>query len=245
MIRPAISLYAHRRPRLSKNDLASRHVLIVSTAVDLSTDAVVRALGERNVRVTRWNTEDYPFRSRLTSLLTGSDVGGRLVRQSESSVDFSTITAVWYRRVRTPERPDAMDPGIFDFCLRESRASLIGGLLGTCPRHARWMSLPSAVWNAEHKVYQLAVARECGFKIPDTVVTNDPAEARIAFMRFDGHMIAKPVRTGYVEVEGDPYSIFTSAVTPDDVNDLERGVRPCHLPAANSKALRRSSNRRR
>jgi len=56
--------------------------------------------------------------------------------------------------------------------------------------------------------------------IPETVVTNDAAEARVAFARFGGQMIAKPVRTGYIEIGGAPHAIYTSAVSASDLEDM-------------------------
>lgn len=198
------------------------HVLIVSTALDLSTDSVVRALTTRGVRVTRWNTEDYPFASLLSSHI-GADpetITTHLTRTGGGETPLADVTAVWYRRVRIPERKPDMDAGVYDFCIRESRAALIGMLLGALPPTARWMSDPTAVWAAEHKLLQLRVAQAVGFKVPETVITNDAAEVRRAFERFDGQMIAKPVRTGYVEVQGQAHAIFTSAVVRSDLDDM-------------------------
>jgi glutathione synthase/RimK-type ligase-like ATP-grasp enzyme len=114
-----------------------------------------------------------------------------------------------------------MDAGVYDFCLRESRAALLGTLLGALPANARWLSQPTAVWVAEHKLFQLAIARDCGLTIPDTIVTNEAADARAAFARFGGRMIAKPVRTGYVEVDRIPHAIFTSEVSSWDLEDMQ------------------------
>ena len=196
------------------------HVLIVSTALDLATDAVVRALRERGVRATRWNTEDFPYASQLTVAMRGGTVTTHLVRDGNERVELSDVTAVWYRRVRTAECPAGMDPGVHEFCLRESRAALLGALLAAIPRTARWMSDPTAVWVAEHKLKQLAAAHECGLCIPETVVTNDGRSAQAAFAEFDSSMIAKPARTGSVEVEGAPFAIFTSQVRKEDMADM-------------------------
>jgi hypothetical protein len=73
----------------------------------------------------------------------------------------------------------------------------------------RWMSHPSAVWQAEFKPFQLSVASEVGLSIPRTLVSNDPIAIRKAFDDF-GSMIVKPARTGHVVHSGDEYSIFTS-----------------------------------
>jgi len=199
---------------------APPHVLIVSTVLDSATDEVAHLLAARDITVARWNTEEYPFATRLVVVGDEQSVSMRVIQPHDAVTDLSSVTAVWYRRVRVPPRPDGMDAGVYDFCLRESRSSLIGALLGALPETARWMSAPSAVWAAEHKIFQLAMARSCGLTVPATVVTNDASEARAAFARFGGRMIAKPVRTGYVEVEGSPHAIFTSAVSAADLEDM-------------------------
>ena len=38
---------------------------------------------------------------------------------------------------------------------------------------AAWMNRPASTYLAESKPYQLAVARQCGFLVPETLVTND------------------------------------------------------------------------
>src|SRR5712692_9449248 len=84
-------------------------------------------------------------------------------------------TSIWYRRVRTPSTPNGMDEGVATFCRQEARAAIIGSIVG---RHARWMSHPAAVWEAEYKPYQLQVAASVGLNIPPTVITNDPSTIR-------------------------------------------------------------------
>ena len=192
--------------------------------LDLATDAVVRTLGQRGTRVTRWNTEEYPFAARLTTLLSPAPTAPPVVwlaREGGSRRSLADVTAVWYRRVRVPERPAHMDVGVYDFCLREARAALMGTLLAALPDNVRRMSDPGAVWAAEWKLCQLAAAHQAGLAVPETVVTNDAAEARSAFTRFGGAMIAKPARTGYVEVDGRPYAIFTSRVLAEHIESLD------------------------
>lgn len=199
------------------------HVLIVSTMLDLSTDAVVRRLTDAGVQCTRWNTELFPLTEQLTTRLAGDlevDPHVRLTRTVVGPTDFDDVTAVWYRRVRIPERDPGMDGGVYDFCVREARAALLGTLLGALPRGVRWMSPPTAVWAAEHKLFQLAVARRVGLQIPDTVVTNDATDMRAVFERFDRKIIGKPVRGGYVEVDGKPFAIYTSPIDEADLADL-------------------------
>ena len=43
---------------------------------------------------------------------------------------------------------------------------------------AAWMNFPAATYLAESKPYQLAMARRCGFLVPDTLISNDAARIR-------------------------------------------------------------------
>ena len=197
------------------------HVLVVSTVLDLATDAVVRTLGDWGVRTTRLNTEDYPFGARMTTVFDAASSGaGSRGHVAWEGSRIDDVSAVWYRRVRSPVRPDGMDLGVYDFCAREARAALLGTLLGDVRAGLAWMSPPSNVWAAEHKLQQLATAARLGLSIPETVVTNDAREVRAAFSRFRGQMIAKPVRSGYVEVGGEPRAIFTSQVLQQHLETL-------------------------
>lgn len=187
-------------------------VLIISTVADVATDAVVRSLLELGVEHRRVNTEDYPFQRSLT-IDFGQGVGavlnfdGRWIRPA----------SIWYRRVRSPSCPEGMDGGIYDFCVRENRAALLGGALG---QRVRWMSDPGCVWRAEFKAYQLQVALEVGLRIPKTVITSSPDAVRRAFDEF-GPLVVKPARSGHFKNGGEEFSIFTSRVDEEHLAELD------------------------
>jgi glutathione synthase/RimK-type ligase-like ATP-grasp enzyme len=109
-----------------------------------------------------------------------------------------------------------MNAGVFDFCLQEARAALIGTTLA---HTARWMSHPAAIWCAEHKAYQLQIARECGFLIPETVITNDPDVIRKAFAAFGKMMIVKPTHGGYVDYGHEQRAVYTSQVLEEHMSE--------------------------
>jgi glutathione synthase/RimK-type ligase-like ATP-grasp enzyme len=110
-----------------------------------------------------------------------------------------------------------MHPGIYDFCLRETRSALLGSILAL---NGRVMSRPECVWAAEYKPNQLAAAHAIGLRIPATVITNDPNQIRAAFDRFGRKMVAKPVRTGFVDMGSEQRAIFTNVVSEEDLADL-------------------------
>ncbi|MGA2967480.1 MAG: MvdC/MvdD family ATP grasp protein [Terriglobales bacterium] len=189
------------------------HVLIVSTMADVATDDVIRRIAARGVAYTRINTEDYPFSRTVSFVPDQADQSGWL----DDGRPIQFPTSVWYRRMRTPPRPDAMDIGVYEFCLHETRATLLGALLGLT---TRWMSHPAAIWSSEFKPFQLSLAARIGLPIPATVITNDPSAIRKAFDQF-GAMIAKPVRRGHITQNGHTSAIFTSQVLKEHLDEIE------------------------
>ena len=192
------------------------YVLVLSTIADVATDDVIRHLCKLGIPHKRLNTEDFPFTSTLAFRPTNNSTGW-LTAYGEP---IPVPTSIWYRRIRTPSKPDGMDEGIYTFCLEENRAALVGSIM---TRAARWMSYPAAVWQAEFKPFQLSVAAGVGLRIPRTIITNDPSEIRAAFKRFGG-MVVKPTRRGYVVHQGMDFSIFTSLVREQHLDELHRAA---------------------
>jgi glutathione synthase/RimK-type ligase-like ATP-grasp enzyme len=194
--------------------MSNRHVLIVSTIADVATDDVVRRLALRGIPHQRLNTEDYPF---CRTLAYRPDKRAEEDWMASNGEPLPVPTAVWYRRLRTPPKPEGMDEGIYHFCMQENRAAFLGSIMGLA---ARWMSHPAAVWQSEYKPFQLSLAAEVGLLIPRSIITNDPPTIRKAFAEF-GSMVVKPVRTGHVSHIGQEFAIFTSRVLEEHLDELE------------------------
>ena len=190
-------------------------VLIVSTAVDKPANAVEQELVSRNVPVVRFNTDSFPFDSSLTY---------RVARKKSVSLTLnnsSDFRSIWYRRFRSSKKPASMDTAYFAFSEKESRYALIGSLL-SLSREVPTMNSPEAVWTAEHKPYQLAIADQCGLKIPDTLISNLPSEAEAFFSVHQANVITKPVRTGYIDDAETPKAIYTSKVDASHMKHISR-----------------------
>ena len=188
-------------------------VLIVTALDDAATDEVISRLRNRGIPHKRLNTDAYPFSFPLTFQ------PDELTCRRQITLDGDWLpqpSSIWYRRVRTPPKPQNMDDEVYTFCVRAAGATLTGSIL--CLRSA-WMSHPSAVWQAEHKPLQLATAVQCGLRIPSTVITNDPNVIRVFF---DKHRetIVKPAHSGNVTKGGQQFSIFTSQLLEEHLEHL-------------------------
>lgn len=169
----------------------------------------MKALEDRGAVVRRVDTETYPYDCPGTF-----EIDWRGVRSTWSD----RIGSVWYRRVRSPSAPTEMPPDVHEYCVQEAKAFVVGSVLAS---GLPVMSAPERVWAAENKLLQLRLARECGFDVPETVVTNDAGKIRRFFEGCRGRMVVKPLRSGYVEIRGEPRAVFTSQVRQEDLNHLD------------------------
>lgn len=194
-------------------DRRPRSVLLVTTSYDRAPAYVETHLRQRGLIPFRFDTDTYPS----TTTLTFDPAGDFSISNGQEVLHGSSISSIWYRRVGTPLLPDTLDAGEREFCEREARALLLGTLLSLDGRS--WVSHPAAIWTAEFKPYQLAVAKRIGFRIPRTRMTNSPEEAR----RFAsaGESVAKALSSGYVRREEGNAAIFTSLLRKSDLADME------------------------
>jgi ATP-grasp ribosomal peptide maturase len=192
-------------------------VLILADDIDATTDVVVDALATRGVDVHRVNTAWFPARLRVSARLRRGRWTGTMATPTRH-IDLEAVTAVWYRAPRAYEFPSGLsDPERIHANL-EAKYGL-GGVLGSLP--ALWVNHPARLADAAYKPAQLALAYECGLRVPDTIVTNDPETVR----RFTGTgaTVTKVLGSNTLTEEGMQKLTFTRLLDSADLADL-RGV---------------------
>ena len=187
-------------------------VLMVTASYDMAPEYVGAALERMAVPFFRLDTDRFPAEV-LASFDPQADL---IIHDGEHSISGKEIRSVWYRRNVDPILPEGLEHGVQEFCEREARAFL-EGTLAALPT-TRWLSSPQAIWRAERKPYQLSVAAQLGFTLPRTVVTNDRT---VAGSLAELNLVAKAVSSGYIPDPKGNLAIFTSAVTPDDLDALD------------------------
>ena len=193
--------------------MTAHTVLFVTASYDAAPEYVGVALERRTVPFFRLDTDRFPSEVRMSFNLQGDIT----ISDGDRSISGKEVKSVWYRRNVAPNLPESLEPGAREFCERETRAFLHGALEALPTQ--RWLSSPQAIWRAERKPYQLAVAAQLGFTIPRTIMTNDPADARgLAQGR---RLVAKAVSSGYIAGSTGNQAIFTSALAPADLDDLD------------------------
>lgn len=196
-------------------------VLVATEHEDPTADLVITELNRRRVPVLRFDPgHDFPGGAELSARL-GEDGWEGFLRVGRRTADLADVRSLYHRR------PSAFTPNgdgqAARFAAGENRRGL-GGVLAALPR-CRYLSHPQAIAAAEYKPAQLAAARREGLRVPATLITNDPAEARS--FAASGPTVYKPLHAGAYEVDGEPAGIWAAPVTG---SDLDNAVHHCaHL----------------
>ena len=192
-------------------------ILIITNRTDQTADWLILELEGRGTPYVRFNTEDFPA---ATSLEWTSE-GTERLQWRDTSVDLAAVTAVLYRRPLPPDPSSWSTPERGRWALGESRAAL-EGVWRTLD--ALWVNHPDDNRAAGSKLSQLRRAREIGFIVPSTLVTNDAAVVRtFAGACSAAGLVCKPLEEGLLELAGEERLFFTSPLeiaSDDALEDL-------------------------
>ncbi|GAA2854824.1 hypothetical protein GCM10010517_12900 [Streptosporangium fragile] len=174
------------------------HVLVLTRDNDPHADRVRHLLAGRGARTTVFDNRDYLTRAHVELAYTARGLARRLLHTESGTLDLDSLTALWWRRPMPPEaHPAITDPSVAAYTAQES-VNLITDLWEHLPCRA----LPareSVVRRAAHKPSQLMLAAELGFEIPETLIATQADALWDFHNRHDGHIIAKPMGTPWVE----------------------------------------------
>lgn len=194
-------------------------VLLLTHSGDFyNIDLVADALARMGVRPFRLNTDRFPAAVKL-SARAGDNRPAHLITDAGEQVSTAEICAVWARKLWMPKMDDDLDERFREMCVRESVAALEGFL--DALYDARWVNDIQRERAAENKQRQLRIAAQAGLRIPRTLVTNDPAEARQFFTETEGRMVAKLLRPLTVSMNAAPLFVYTSQVSEEDLASAE------------------------
>ncbi|MEU8924596.1 ATP-grasp ribosomal peptide maturase [Kitasatospora sp. NPDC048545] len=192
-------------------------VLVLTNPLDVTADAVLRVLAERRVPVVRLDPgADLHTGASLTAAYrTGGQRGA--LRTANRVLDLGAVRSVWVRRASPYEGPSELDGQDRRFAASQALWGA-GGILASLPG-AHYVNHPWANRAAEHKPAQLAAAQRCGFPVPDTVITNDPREAREFVAAQATGAVYKPLWNTPYAVDGRPHAVWVREVEPAEITD--------------------------
>ena len=186
-------------------------LLILTSKQDLTADFLIVELLQRSLPYFRLNTEDLADAS-----YQFSDFGIRQIGVGLRTLDLNSITAVWYRRALYP-LPSQMGSATERMFLAGELRHLVFGMAWN--PDILWVNPIDKVYVAEHKIYQLEVARRVGLRVPRSLASTDSSQLR-AFTESNARgTICKPIFHGLFLDGMDSYSIYTRNVTSEDFGE--------------------------
>jgi len=196
--------------------MATAPVLVITSVDDATADPVIQRLFERDVPVVRLDPADFlGATSRMAARFGGQGMSG-WVRTASRNLELSRVRAVWWRCPTRYQAPPEWPESIARFAINEASVGF-NGVLAAMP-DCRWVNHPWRNRVAEHKPGQLTTAAACGFIVPETLITNDPDEAR-AFTDKFAPVVYKPLQHAVLPTEhGRNGMIWVAPVTPDSLD---------------------------
>ena len=195
-------------------------VLLLTHSADFYTiDLVSDALARRGACAFRLNTDRFPASVKLSSRVGNDSAPTHLITDAGARISTEEICAVWARKLWMPQMDADLNERYREMCIRESVAALEGFFDSL--HNARWVNDIQRERAAENKQRQLRVAAQAGLRIPRTLITNDPAEARQFFVETEGRMVAKLLRPLTVSMNASDLFVYTSQVREEDLAEAE------------------------
>jgi glutathione synthase/RimK-type ligase-like ATP-grasp enzyme len=200
-------------------------LLILTSERDFAADFLIVELISRQLPYFRLNAEDmasadFMFAADASQTLSEISVGPR-------KLVLADVTAVWYRRAIHPNPTNgALSPHERQFVAGELRHLVTALVLNI---NAVWVNPIDKVSIAEHKLYQLAIARSAGLKVPRTLVSRDAKRLRKFARSNKIGTICKPIFHGLFFDGKSRFSAYTRRIHLEDLEEQSASVCPVLL----------------
>lgn len=189
-------------------------ILIITHKEDYTVDYIINKLNEREIDYYRLNCEDI-FHNHF---VVGNDFLPKIKGKSK-------FKSVWFRRTKLPDLSE-ISFNERNYLLNEFDSILknLFALIDT-----KWISEPYHIYKAENKLYQLKLAKEVGFNVPNTIVTNSHNEINDFYEQNSSQIIVKPLSQSIIHNENNSLEhIFTNLVDKAHIDNLsDFDLTPC------------------
>ena len=181
--------------------MKTKKVLIISHSEDGSSKLLMQRLREIDEPYQLVDLGTFPLEA-TASIDLSNETSTRFV-QDKLEFTGDSVKSVWWRRPKGKARPATNNP-LQRYIELESEV-FISSLFNLLGADIRWVSNPEKTRLANRKPLQLEIARQVGFRIPKTLVSNDPEVVRdFLEVNYDMPIIMKPVGTSFVRLSDDP-----------------------------------------
>ncbi|TDW18100.1 ATP-grasp ribosomal peptide maturase [Kribbella kalugense] len=193
-------------------------VLVLTCADDPTSDVVLAELNNRGVPVFRCDPADVLTGRLEVSAHFGTSGARSYLRTDARTVDLSSVRSVYYRRPSSYLAPTTMSERDGRFAKEQAKHGMAGIVASV---RGRWVNHIWRAVEAEFKPTQLIAAREAGFVVPPTIITNRVDDVR-DFTKEQGSIVYKPLQnTDLAGSDGTAAAIWVDEV---EASKLDAGL---------------------
>lgn len=193
------------------------NVLIVTEPDDVHAVLVKLALERKKVRCDLLFSADMPSKQKNSMSISNDKFSWRTLSSSEDRVSRydKHFDVIWWRRAQRPYIPESIHEDDISFVRREN-AIYHDSIPYILDNKAWWVNPIASHQKTRSKIIQLKTAQHCGFKLPETLVSNSPEEIR-DFMRRHEEVIYKPFCPKVWSEPNGIKIIYTDKISEDDL----------------------------
>lgn len=186
-------------------------ILIITIKDDLHALSVQQAIRDRGYQHCQiFECDRISSEHRVQWSINSDGAIGQLLWGDGKKINVADIELIWWRRVYSDQTLD--EPVTDEYRLHlinnDCRGAL-NGILTSCFK-GQWVSSPEATTRASDKIYQLGIAREVGFRVPETLISQSLEQVTEFTKRLNDKVIVKPVVGAagpllFTQFVGDPH----------------------------------------
>src|SRR3989344_5769222 len=181
--------------------MKTKNVLVISHSEDESSKLIMQRLEEINEPFQLVDLGKFPLEA--TASIDLSNKTSIKFAQNKLVFTVENVKSVWWRRPKGKALPTTNNP-LQKYIELESEV-FINSLFNLLGSDVKWVSNPEKTRHANRKPIQLEIARQIGFRIPKTLISNDPEAVRdFLDKNQDMPLIMKPVGSSFVRLSDDP-----------------------------------------
>jgi glutathione synthase/RimK-type ligase-like ATP-grasp enzyme len=191
-------------------------LLILTDRFDKHSDVVINKLNQDNVNYFRLNLDVDSLR--YTKVLFNGNEW--IITTQNAEINSRDIKCVWARRpfveLTLEEQSDQSND--FKIWRNEWNKTLLGFYLDL--NDAKWLNPLRKAYKAENKYLQMKLAKDIGFRIPDTLVSNNKDSLMDFCSKHNNNVVLKLMSQEFYETKDGFKGLYVNKINYDDLKDF-------------------------
>jgi glutathione synthase/RimK-type ligase-like ATP-grasp enzyme len=204
-------------------DYASTNsVLILSNTNDIDSTILGIFLAKNGINYTRINQEDFYRNINIGMKLSCKDTSYKIFLNDDELL-LDNIDLVLRRDLSLDDHNFSTNNFQQRYTVQQWNSFLNSMFQRlSCP----WINTLDSTNRSEDRFTVMQFAKQRGFRVPDTLISNDGADLKRFYTEHNGQVISKVLNHHNIYSNGNRYSIFSHYVTKEDIN-LLGDLEPC------------------